>query len=258
MQDTGQGIEVMPRFKLTIEYDGSNFVGWQKQSNGPSVQAAIEDALFTLSSESVEVIGAGRTDAGVHARAMIAHFDLSTDRFDGETVGKALNYHLASNTISILGATLVTYDFHARFSATRRHYLYRILNRPAPPALERGRVWPVKKPLDADAMHEAAQILIGHHNFTSFRATQCQAASPEKTLERLDVSRVGEEIHIAAVARSFLHHQVRNMTGSLKLVGEGKWGPSDIERALGAQARTAAGPTAPAAGLYLVRVDYDF
>jgi len=247
----------MPRFKLIVEYDGSNFVGWQKQTNGPSVQAAIEDAILTLSSESAEVVGAGRTDAGVHARAMAAHFDLSTDRFDSETVRKGLNYHLASNAISILDATLVGPNFHARFSATRRHYLYRILNRPARPALERERVWLVTKHLDADAMHEAAQTLIGHHNFTSFRATQCQATSAEKTLDRLDVSRAGEEIHIAAVARSFLHHQVRNMTGSLKLVGEGKWDVSNMARALGALDRAAAGPTAPASGLYLVRVDYD-
>lgn len=247
----------MPRFKLTIEFDGGNYVGWQRQANGPSIQQALEDAQFAFSGERAEVAGAGRTDAGVHAFAMAAHLDLETDRFDADTVKKALNFHLRAQPISVLDAVLAGPGFHARFSATRRRYLYRILNRPAPPALELGRVWFVPRRLDASLMADAASVLIGKHDFSSFRASHCQAATPEKTLDRLEVNRVGEEIQVIAEARSFLHHQVRNIVGTLCLVGDGKWNRRDLERSLAARDRAAAGPTAPAAGLYLVDVGYD-
>ena len=247
----------MPRFKLTIEYDGGGFVGWQRQSNGPSIQETLEDAVFAFSGERTEVAGAGRTDSGVHALAMTAHIDLASDRFSADTVRKAINFHLREAAISVLGVEPAAPGFHARFSATRRRYLYRILNRAAPPALELGRVWFMPRPLDAEPMAAAARVLLGKHDFTSFRASHCQAASPEKTLDLLDVSRAGDEIHVYAEARSFLHHQVRNMVGTLALVGEGKWHVRDVEKALAARARAAAGPTAPAEGLYLLDVGYD-
>jgi len=246
----------MSRFKLTIEFDGTDYVGWQRQANGPSIQEALEDAVFELSGERAEVAGAGRTDAGVHAQAMAAHVDLQSNRFDADTVRKALNFHLREQPISVLSAAAADPEFHARFSATQRRYLYRILNRSSPPALEVGRVWFVPRPLDAVAMAAAAAALLGRHDFTSFRSAHCQAASAEKTLDRLDVSRAGDEIHVIAEARSFLHHQVRNFVGTLALVGEGKWARRDVERALAARDRTATGPTAPAAGLYLVGVVY--
>ncbi|MDA0341040.1 MAG: tRNA pseudouridine(38-40) synthase TruA [Proteobacteria bacterium] len=246
----------MSRFKLIIEFDGADYVGWQRQANGPSIQEALEDAVFALSGERTEVAGAGRTDAGVHALAMAAHVDLQTDRFDADTVRKALNFHLREQPISVLSAAAVDPEFHARFSATQRRYLYRILNRSSPPALEAGRVWFMPRPLDAAAMAAAAAALLGRHDFTSFRGAHCQAASAEKTLDRLDVSRAGDEIHVIAEARSFLHHQVRNFVGTLALVGEGKWTRRDVERALAARDRAAAGPTAPAAGLYLLDVVY--
>jgi len=246
----------MSRFKLTIEFDGTDYVGWQRQANGPSIQEALEDAVFELSGERAEVAGAGRTDAGVHAQAMAAHVDLQSNRFDADTVRKALNFHLREQPISVLSAAAADPEFHARFSATQRRYLYRILNRSSPPALEVGRVWFVPRPLDAAAMAAAAAALLGRHDFTSFRSAHCQAASAEKTLDRLDVSRAGDEIHVIAEARSFLHHQVRNFVGTLALVGEGKWARRDVERALAARDRTATGPTAPAAGLYLVGVVY--
>jgi tRNA pseudouridine38-40 synthase len=246
----------MPRYKLTIEYDGGGFVGWQRQSNGPSIQEALEDAVFAFAGVRTEVAGAGRTDAGVHALAMAAHVDLDSDRFSADTVRKAINYHLRGVAISVLSSQVAEPGFHARFSATRRRYLYRVLNRNAPPALEAGRVWFMPRPLNAEAMAEAARGLLGRHDFTSFRASHCQAKSPEKTLDRLDVSRAGDEIHVYAEARSFLHHQVRNMVGTLALVGEGKWRTRDIEKALAARDRAAAGPTAPADGLYLVDVGY--
>jgi tRNA pseudouridine38-40 synthase len=246
----------MSRFKLTIEFDGTDYVGWQRQANGPSIQEALEDAVFELSGERAEVAGAGRTDAGVHAQAMAAHVDLQSNRFDADTVRKALNFHLREQPISVLSAAAADPEFHARFSATQRRYLYRILNRSSPPALEVGRVWFVPRPLDAASMASAASVLLGRHDFTSFRSAHCQAASAEKTLDRLDVSRAGDEIHVIAEARSFLHHQVRNFVGTLALVGEGKWARRDVERALAARDRTAAGPTAPAAGLYLVGVVY--
>jgi tRNA pseudouridine38-40 synthase len=243
------------RWKIVIEHDGRPFVGWQRQENGPSVQAAIEDAIQGFSGEQVTLHGAGRTDSGVHALGQVAHFDLAKET-DGDTVRDALNYHLKPQPIAVLRADAADAGFHARFSATRRHYLYRILNRRAPPTLEAGRVWHVVAALDAEAMHSAAQSLIGRQDFTSFRAAACQADSPVKTLDFLSVSRAGDEIHINAHARSFLHHQVRNMAGTLKLVGEGKWSRDDVTAALAARDRSRAGPTAPADGLYLTRVDY--
>ncbi|NMM43547.1 tRNA pseudouridine(38-40) synthase TruA [Rhodospirillaceae bacterium KN72] len=245
----------MQRWKLTIEYDGGPFVGWQRQPNGPSVQEALETAVTAFCGEETLVQGAGRTDTGVHAMGQVAHVDIHYPATP-KTVRDAINHHLQDNPISVLSAEAVSEDFHARFSATGRAYLYRILNRRARPVLERGRVWHVARNLDADAMHAAAQRLIGKHDFTSFRATECQADSPVKTLDRLDVSRVADEIHIVAEARSFLHHQIRNFAGTLEYVGRGKWTPDDIDRILAAKSRAAAGPTAPPQGLYLTKVVY--
>jgi tRNA pseudouridine38-40 synthase len=245
----------MPRYRVTLEYDGGPFAGWQRQEGAPSVQAALEEAIFKLTSERVTAAGAGRTDAGVHARGQVAHFDIGKD-FTGDKLRDALNAHLRPDPVSVVDAALVPDAFHARFWATARHYEYRILCRRAPPALDRGRVWHVARPLDAEAMHASAQLLVGHHDFTTFRSVQCQAKSPEKTLERLDVQRQGDEIAIYASARSFLHNQVRSMVGSLKMVGEGKWRTRDMERALAARDRTACGPVAPPEGLTLLRVDY--
>ena len=243
------------RYRLTLEYDGGPFVGWQRQDNGPSVQGALEAAIEKLSGERVTVTGAGRTDAGVHALGQVAHFELEKI-FPAEKVREALNFHLKPDPVAVLEAAEAAADFHARFSAKARHYLFRILNRRAPPVLERGRVWHVMTVLDADAMHRAAQHLVGQHDFSTFRAAECQSASPVKTLDRLDVSRRADEIHIQASARSFLHHQIRSFAGSLKLVGEGKWQPSDVKAALEARDRKACGPVSPPDGLYLVRVDY--
>ena len=243
------------RWKLTVEYDGAGLVGWQRQDNGPSVQAALEAAIHAFCGETVTVHGAGRTDAGVHAWGQVAHADIQKAT-DADTVRDALNAHLRPRPIAVLEARPVDGDFHARFSATGRAYLYRIVNRRAPLALDRGRAWFVPVPLDAGAMHEAARALLGKHDFTSFRAGGCQAKSPVKTLDALEVSRDGDEIWIEARARSFLHHQVRNMAGSLRLAGEGKWSRADMERALAARDRRAAGPTAPADGLYLIGVRY--
>ena len=243
------------RYRLTLEYDGGPFVGWQRQDNGASVQGALEDAIEKLSAARVTVTGAGRTDAGVHAYGQVAHFDLEKDYEPGK-VRDALNHYLRPAPVTVLEAAMADSEFHARFSATGRHYLYRILNRRSPPALEEGRVWHVSHKLDAEAMHAAAQTLVGNHDFTTFRAAECQAKSPLKTIDRLDVSQRGEEIHIEASARSFLHHQIRSFTGTLKLVGEGKWQPRDVARALAAKDRSACGPVAPPDGLYLVKVDY--
>jgi tRNA pseudouridine38-40 synthase len=245
----------MLRYRLIIEYDGGPFAGWQRQENGPSVQGAIEEAIFKLSGERLTVTGAGRTDAGVHALGQVAHFDLEKE-FAADKIRDALNHHVKPAPIAILDASVAAPDFHARFSATARHYLYRIFCRRAPPALQRGRVWHLMRELDATGMHTAAQFLVGQHDFTSFRSSECQAKSPLKTLDKLEVGRAGEEIHIEASARSFLHNQVRSMVGSLKLVGEGKWRPVDMQAALEAQDRAACGPVAPPEGLYLVRVDY--
>jgi tRNA pseudouridine38-40 synthase len=245
----------MPRYRIIVEYDGTPFLGWQRQAQGPSVQGALEDALLRFSGEQASVRGAGRTDAGVHAWGQVAHFDLDKD-WEPFRVREALNFHLKPAPVSVLDCAAAALDFDARYSATARHYRYRILCRRAPPALERNRVWWVPVALDAEAMAQAARVLLGRHDFTTFRAAQCQANSPLRTLGRLDVSRQGEEIVIAAGARSFLHNQVRSMVGSLKLVGEGKWRASDMERALKARDRAACGPVAAACGLYLERVDY--
>lgn len=247
----------MPRFRLDIEYDGSLFAGWQHQADQPSVQQAIEQAIEKFSGEAVRLRAAGRTDAGVHATAQVAHVDL-VKAWPNDKVRDAVNAHLqaAGARIAILKATIVPEDFDARFSATGRHYLYRILNRRAPSALEKGKIWWVPKRLDAGAMHEAAKILLGRHDFTTFRSTQCQANSPIRTLERLDVSRTGDLIEVRASARSFLHNQVRSMVGSLKRVGEGGWTAADLKTALDARDRAACGQVAPPDGLFLVGVDY--
>jgi len=245
----------VPRYKLTIEYDGTGLVGWQRQANGLSVQEALETAVERFCGERVTVFGAGRTDAGVHALAQVAHIDLAREA-DSDVIRSAINHHLRPHAISVLDAAPAPPGFDARLSARSRRYLYRILNRRAPPALERGRVWHVAPPLDAVAMREGARHLVGHHDFSTFRDSLCQAKSPVKTLDVLEVTTDGEEIHIAARARSFLHHQVRNMAGTLKLVGLGQWDPDDVATALAACDRRAGGPTAPAEGLALVAVDY--
>jgi tRNA pseudouridine38-40 synthase len=243
------------RFKIIIEYDGGNFVGWQAQDNGPSVQVAIEDAIHAFSGERLRIITAGRTDAGVHARGQVSHFDLQK-KMTADKLQAALNAHLRPELVSILSCEVVPDDFSARFSATKRHYLYRILNRRAPLALDKGQAWQVAIPLDAAAMNEAAKRLIGRHDFTTFRAAQCQAKSPEKTLDALSVERDGEEIILRASAQSFLHNQVRSMVGTLKLVGEGKWTADDVTDALEARDRARVGFNAPPEGLYLMKVDY--
>jgi tRNA pseudouridine38-40 synthase len=243
------------RYRLTIEYDGAGYVGWQRQDNGPSIQQAIEDAVFAFCGERRALTAAGRTDAGVHALGQVAHLDLARDA-KPETLRDAANFHLKPQPIAILAAAAAAAEFHARFSATGRRYLYRIVNRRAPLALERGRAWWVPGTLDAAAMAAAAERLVGRHDFTSFRSSICQAASPVKTLDRLAVEREGAEIRIHAAARSFLHHQVRNMVGTLKLVGEGRWSANDVAAALAARDRSAAGPAAPPEGLYLAEVSY--
>jgi len=246
----------MTRYKITIEYDGGPFVGWQMQANGPSVQAALAEAIWAFSGERVEVRGAGRTDAGVHARGQVAHFDLAKD-MRPDQIREAINHHLKPAPIAVLDCQPVAADFDARFSATWRAYEYVIINRRAPLTLDAGRAWRVPVALDADAMHDAARLLTGKHDFTTFRSVQCQARSPVKTLDRLAVARAGDRITVHASARSFLHHQVRSIVGSLKLVGEGKWSAADLRAALDARERSACGPVAPACGLYLVGVDYD-
>lgn len=245
----------MPRFSLVLEYDGTPFVGWQRQSDGFSVQGVLEEAIAKFSGERVGVRGAGRTDAGVHALSQVAHFDLARD-WEPSRVRDALNFHLRPHPAAVLDCTRVHDGFDARFSAVERRYLYRILTRRAPPVLDRNRVWWLMRGLDADAMAEAAKVLIGHHDFTTFRATQCQATSPMKTLDKFDIARVGDEIRCTIAARSFLHNQVRSMVGALKLVGEGKWTTDDLTAALAARDRTACAPVAPAAGLYLAAVAY--
>ncbi|MGC1710606.1 MAG: tRNA pseudouridine(38-40) synthase TruA [Methyloceanibacter sp.] len=245
----------MHRYKLILEYDGTPFVGWQMQENGPSVQGALARAIETFSGEVVVPRGAGRTDAGVHALGQTAHMDLVKD-WQPDKTRDALNAQLRPDPISVLACERAREDFDARFSAVARHYLYRIIDRRAPLALERMRAWGVFRPLDAEAMHQAAQALIGNHDFTTFRSTECQAKSPTKTLDRLDVSRHGEIIRVEASARSFLHTQVRSMVGSLKLVGEGRWRADELRAALEARDRGACGAVAPPQGLYLVKVDY--
>jgi tRNA pseudouridine38-40 synthase len=245
----------MPRYKLTLEYDGAPFSGWQIQADLLTVQGALTTAVEALSGEKVSVQGAGRTDAGVHARGQVAHFDLSRE-WDTDTVRDALNAHLRPHPIAVLDAERVSGDFNARGSAVKRHYVYRIVNRRPDLTLDLGHAWRVPRPLDTAAMHAAAQRLVGKHDFTTFRSTECQAKSPLKTLDRLDVERRGDVVEVFASARSFLHNQVRSMVGSLVAVGEGKWSADDLKRALEARDRTACGPVAPPDGLYLMKVDY--
>ncbi len=245
----------MPRFKLTIEYDGGPFVGWQRQENGRSVQQAIEEAVAAFSGEAIVLKGAGRTDSGVHALGQVAHLDLASERTE-DTVRDAINAHLKAEPVVILSAERVVDGFDARFSAVKRHYLYRITDRRSPPALDRGRVWWVAQPLDVAVMHASAQALVGNHDFTTFRSSECQAKSPVKTLDSLIVTREDGEVIVRATARSFLHNQVRSMVGTLKKVGEGKWPVAAVGEALAAKDRARSGPVAPPDGLYLVRVDY--
>jgi tRNA pseudouridine38-40 synthase len=245
----------VPRYKLTLEYDGAPFAGWQIQAGQKTVQGVLMAAAEAFSGEKVALQGAGRTDAGVHARAQVAHVDLAKD-WDTDTVRDALNAHLRPHPVAVLTAEKVGGDFNARTSAVKRHYLYRIVNRRADLTLDLGRAWRVPRPLDAAAMHAAAQTLVGKHDFTTFRSTECQAKSPVKTLDQLDVARDGEEVTVLASARSFLHNQVRSMVGSLVMVGEGKWSADDLAKALAARDRTACGQVAPPDGLYLMRVDY--
>jgi tRNA pseudouridine38-40 synthase len=245
----------MPRYKLLIEYDGTPFVGWQVQKNGISVQGVLTAAVAAFCGQQVHIQGAGRTDAGVHARGQTAHVDLARD-WDADTVRDAINAHVRPHPVAVLAAEPIAADFDARFSARRRHYLYCIVNRRPGLTLEADRAWRVPRTLDAVAMHAAAQRLVGRHDFTTFLAAECQAKSPIKTLDRLDVERDDEALRIHASARSFLHHQVRSMVGSLVAVGDGRWQADDISHALAARNRAACGPVAPAAGLYLMRVDY--
>lgn len=247
----------MPRYKLIVEYDGTPYSGFQRQGNAPSVQQALEEALGKFCGREPRLSCAGRTDTGVHATHQVIHIDLEKTWKPG-SVRDATNAHLkqADERISILAAEIVPDTFDARRSAIRRHYLYRILDRRPPPALDMFRVWHVPRPLDAEAMHRAAQFLVGHHDFTTFRASACQATGPMRTLERLDVMRAGEEIHIYASARSFLHHQVRSMVGSLAQVGQGYWCEEDIKTVLEARDRTRCGMVAPAWGLTFIGVDY--
>jgi tRNA pseudouridine38-40 synthase len=245
----------MYRYKLTIEYDGTPFVGWQRQANGLSVQEAIEAAVERIAGERRVVHAAGRTDAGVHARGQAAHLDL-TREWRGDRLRDAMNAHLKPAPVAIVSAERVPPDFEARFSATARHYVYRILNRRAPPTLDRDHVWHVARRIDAGAMHAAARYLIGRHDFSTFRAAECQANSPVRTLDRLDVIRTGELVEIHASARSFLHTQVRSMVGSLEHVGSAKWSADELAAAFDARDRTRCGTVAPARGLFLMRVDY--
>ncbi len=247
----------MPRFRMAVEYDGTAYVGWQRQENGHSVQSAIEKAILKLTGETVSIRGAGRTDSGVHARGQVIHADLSREWLPHK-LRNAVNAHLmmANEAVSIVEVMAVDDTFDARFSALKRHYLYRILNRPAPLALEKNRAWWVAKELDHDAMHAAAQMLVGHHDFTTFRSTHCQAKNPVRTLDRLDVTRVGDLIEIRASAQSFLHNQIRSFAGTLKIAGEGKVTPEDVRKALEARDRKECGPVAPPEGLYFMKVEY--
>jgi tRNA pseudouridine38-40 synthase len=245
----------VPRYRLTIEYDGGPFKGWQAQANGPSVQAALETAILAFSGERVRLTAAGRTDAGVHATGQVAHVDLLRD-WPERTVMEAVNARLVPAPVAVLAAERVEEAFNARFSAVGRRYLYRILNRPGPPALHKGRVWHLRRPLDAEAMHAAAQHLVGLHDFTTFRDAGCQAKSPLRTLDGARVERVGEEVRLHFAARAFLHRQVRSMAGTLAEVGAGRWAVKDVASALAAADRSRCGPVAPPQGLYLTEVSY--
>lgn len=247
----------MPRFRMTVEYDGTPYVGWQRQDNGASVQGALEAAVLALTGVTVSIRGAGRTDSGVHAMGQVIHVDLAREWVPYK-LRNALNAHLslAGEKVAVLDVHTVDESFDARFSALRRHYLYRFINRPARLALEADRAWWVPKPLDHEAMHAAAQRLVGHHDFTTFRSAHCQATSPVRTLDRLDITRSGDLIELRATAQSFLHNQIRSFAGTLKLVGDGKMTPDDVQSALEARDRAACGPVAPPGGLFFLRVDY--
>lgn len=246
----------MARYKLTIEYDGAPYCGFQYQDNQKTVQGCLENALAALNNgDPVRIHVCGRTDAGVHAFGQVAHVDLEKE-FDAFTLMQAINYHLVPEKISVVDAEMVDEDFHARFSCTGRRYFYRIINRRPRLTIDEGRAWQVVEELDADAMHEAAQLLLGTHDFSSFRASECQSNSPVKTLDRFDIMRVGNEIHAHLEAKSFLHHQVRNMVGTLRLIGNGKWTQDDLMRALEAKDRAAGGENAPAYGLYFMEAYY--
>ena len=246
----------MTRWRLTVEYDGGPFMGWQRQNHGPSVQQTLEEALERMTGERAAFTAAGRTDAGVHALAMPVHVDVAKP-LTPHRLREGLNALVRPQPVSVLDVEQVADDWHARFSCVGRRYLYRILNRRAPPALDRGRVWHIAVPLDADAMQQGAAMLVGRHDFTTFRSAHCQSDSPVKTLDRLEVCREGEEIHVEAAARSFLHHQVRSMVGCLALVGRGQWAPEDMRKALEARDRAALGLNAPPHGLYFVGAEYD-
>lgn len=252
----------MTRWKLTIEYDGTPYAGWQRQDKEPSIQQSIEEAITAFCQQDIRIHAAGRTDTGVHALGQVAHFDLNYPRpLTGFNLAKAINAHLVPQPVTIITAEKVADDFHARFNAMSKRYVYRLLTRSAPPALDKGRVWHVFKNLNADAMREAAAHLVGKHDFTTFRATACQAKSPVRTLDRLEIEEHdypsgGKELRFIVDGRSFLHHQVRNIVGTLKLVGEGKWQPENVKLALEAKDRAEGGPTAPPEGLYLKKIDY--
>ena len=245
----------MTRWRLTVEFDGQPFMGWQRQNHGRSVQQALEEAIFRMTGETASVHAAGRTDAGVHALAMPAHVDIARNVTE-HRLREGINALIRPDPISVTAVEQVPADWHARFSCIGRKYLYRILNRRAPPALDRGRVWHIALPLDVGAMATSAEMLVGRHDFTTFRSVHCQSDSPVKTLDRLDVKRAGEEIHVEAAARSFLHHQVRSMVGCLALVGRGQWQPEDMRRALKARDRAELGLNAPSEGLYFVEAAY--
>jgi len=245
----------MPRYRLTVEYDGTGFVGWQRQDSGPSIQAALEGAALAFCGHPTRMMGSGRTDAGVHARGQVCHFDLPAKR-EPDVIRGALNAHLRPALIAVIDAAQVADDFDARRDANARTYLYRIINRPAPLALDYGHAWFCPKPLDATLMAEGATRLLGHHDFTTFRAAECQAKTPMKTLDQLDVKRVGDEIHVIGKARSFLHNQMRAIVGTLALVGRSHWTPDDVSHALDAKDRQKGGPNAPPGGLYLMKIDY--
>jgi tRNA pseudouridine38-40 synthase len=245
----------MPRYKLIVEYDGAPFCGWQSQADQVTVQGVLTAAVTALSGETALVQGAGRTDAGVHARGQVAHVDFAKD-WDTDTIRDGLNAHLRPHPVAVLAAERVAGDFNARMSAVKRHYLYRIVNRRPDLTFDLKYAWRVARPLDAAAMHDAAQRLVGHHDFTTFRSTECQANSPQKTLDQLDVVRDGVELHVHTSARSFLHNQVRSMVGSLVMVGAGNWSADDLTRVLQARDRAACGQVAPPDGLYLMKVDY--
>lgn len=245
----------MTRYKINLEYDGTDLIGWQENRQGPSVQSVVKDAIEKFCGVRPDVVGAGRTDAGVHAVNMTAHFDLPDSAHDANTVMRALNFYMAEKPVSVLNCEIVSDDFNARFSCSARHYKYRVLNRDASPVLEKNRVYWVPRSLDLDAMRSAATKLLGNHDFTSFRATQCQAKSPIKTLDKIEITKTGDEIIFEFSARSFLHHMVRNIVGTLIEIGLGK--PYDIDDVLNAKNRSAAGPTAPACGLYFIGADYN-